>query len=58
MSLHPSATITVKVFPIGEPGTIGITVDTSGPASLLPHEAAKVLRQAADVVEKNNDVLR
>lgn len=46
-----TAGVIVEVFPVGQPGIVGIRVRNTGPLDMTPAEMASALRQAAEIVE-------
>jgi hypothetical protein len=45
---EPTAFVVISVYPIGQPGKVGLVVDTGGPASLNTTEVVQTLRLAVD----------
>lgn len=48
---RPTAVIHVSVYPIGVPGRVLVTVESSGPVELSNTEMRTVLLQAADQLD-------
>jgi hypothetical protein len=42
----PAAEIVIKVYPIGEPGKVGLIVEQKGPVVMTPVEVVNTLRSA------------
>lgn len=50
-----SAAVLVEVYPVGKPGTVGITATNLGPEPLSTQEAVELLRTVADQMESLED---
>lgn len=55
-----TAAVLVAVYAIGQPGTVGLMVTTTGeaPNRLTPAEVVRTLRDAANLIDEKPELLR
>jgi hypothetical protein len=46
-----SAGLLVEIYPVGQPGVVGLSIHNTGPYALAHDEAVRLLRNAAERLE-------
>lgn len=51
------AAVAIEVYPVGEPGMVGLIIRNTGQETLEPHEVIRLLKSAIQLIEENSEII-